>query len=288
MVPQLGEHFLLQGHAPIWPPQAPAFLLLGPLSVRTEKGTLVLRSVRQKVILALLLLGAGGVVPMERLIEAVWGGTPPPTARSQVQICISALRRTLAAALPGRTIETHAYGYTLTVRDEDLDTRVFDRTVLAGKRAAADGRLQESTNLFQVALSIWRGNALADLPGLVMHSAAARLEERRLSAIEQCMEIGIELGWHRELIDDLTGLVAEHPLNERLNALLMLSLYRSGRQVEALAVYRNVRDSLMGQLALQPGRGLRDLECAILNQDESLDLASPDWLRSEFARFGAK
>ncbi|WP_328774308.1 AfsR/SARP family transcriptional regulator [Streptomyces sp. NBC_00286] len=252
--------------------------------MRTEQGPLILRSGRQKVILAVLLLSEGRVAPTEQLIEAVWGGTPPPTARSQVQICISALRRTLAAALPGRTIETHAYGYTLTVRDDDLDTRVFNRTVRAGQRAAADGRLNEGIALLQEALSIWRGSALADLPGLMMHSEAARLEEKRLSAIEQRMEIGIELGLHRELIDDLAGLVAEYPLNERLNGLMMLSLYRSGRQAEALAVYRKIRKNLAEQLALQPGRGLRDLEHAILNQDESLESVSPDWLRIDFVR----
>ncbi|MER7394239.1 AfsR/SARP family transcriptional regulator [Streptomyces sp. NPDC000151] len=251
----------------------PLFRLLGPLEVGTGPCPLPLRAIRQKLILATLLLSADRVVPVAGLIEAVWGQQPPPTARGQVHICISQLRHKLADALhDGCRIETRAHGYILHTEPGDLDVAVFRQQVAAADRAAARGHAEQAAVLYRAALDLWRGPALSGLQGDAVDRAAAQLAEERIAAAEKRIELELRLGRHRALVHELTGLVGEHPLNERLSGYLMTALYRSGRQAEALASYQRARHHLVAELGLEPGRELRALERAILRQDDTAAL----------------
>lgn len=249
------------------------FRLLGPLEVGAGTSLLSLRSVRQKLILATLLLRTDRVVPMEWLIEAVWGERPPPTARSQVHICISQLRHKLAGAVhEGHGIETRTDGYVLHTGAGSVDVAVFRQEVTAADLAAAEGDAERAAHLYRGALALWRGPALSDLAGDAVRRSAAQLDEERIAAAEKRIELELRLGRHRALVHELTGLVGEHPLNERLSGYLMTALYRSGRPAEALASYRRARIHLAAELGLEPGRELRALERAILRQDDTLAL----------------
>ncbi|WP_051831501.1 AfsR/SARP family transcriptional regulator [Streptomyces violens] len=251
------------------PDAQPLFRLLGPLEVGRGPCPLPLRAARQKLILATLLLSAGRVVPVAGLIEAVWGEQPPNTARSQIHICISQLRHKLADAVyDGRRIETRTYGYILRAEPGDLDVAVFRERVAAADLAAAHGRPEQAAGLYRAALGLWRGPALSGLAGDAAGRAAAQLEEERIAAAEKRIELELRLGRHRALVHELTGLVGDHPLNERLSGYLMTALYRSGRQAEALASYQRARHRLAAELGLEPGRELRALERAILRQED--------------------
>ncbi|MFI9023999.1 BTAD domain-containing putative transcriptional regulator [Streptomyces sp. NPDC053560] len=247
----------------------PFFRLLGPLEAGHGPCPLPLRAARQKLILATLLVSAGRVVPVAGLIEAVWEERPPATARSQIHICISQLRHKLAdTARDGRRIETRAYGYVLHTEPGDLDVAVFREKVAAADLAAARGHGEQAAELYRAALGLWRGPALSGLRGAAASRAAAQLDEERIAAAEKRIELELRLGRHRALVHELTGLVGEHPLNERLSGYLMTALYRSGRQAEALASYQRARHHLVAELGLEPGRELRALERAILRQDD--------------------
>ncbi|GAA0445907.1 AfsR/SARP family transcriptional regulator [Streptomyces olivaceiscleroticus] len=251
------------------PDAQPLFRLLGPLEAGRGPCPLPLRATRQKLILATLLLSADRVVPVAGLIEAVWGEQPPPTARSQVHICISQLRHKLADVVPhDRGIETRTYGYVLRTEPGDLDVTVFREQVTAADLAAAHGRPEQAAGLYRAALGLWRGPALSGLAGEAMGRAATQLAEERIAAAEKRIELELRLGRHRALVHELTGLVGEHPLNERLSGYLMTALYRSGRQAEALASYRQARHRLAAELGLEPGQELRALERAILRQED--------------------
>ncbi|MFC7533513.1 BTAD domain-containing putative transcriptional regulator [Actinoplanes sp. GCM10030250] len=231
--------------------------VLGPLEVLIDGRRLDLGGQRQQIVLAVLALETGQVVPVGRLAEALYGDDPPSTARSQVQICVSALRRLLPDA-----IVTRAQGYQLRLPAGSLDLAAF--TDLAA-------RARTDPSLHRAALGLWRGPALDGLDSRVLRAAAGRLEERRISLHEDCAEWELELGHHRDLVPELIELVARHPLRERLRGQLMLALYRSGRQAEALEVYRQARRALIEELGLEPGPGLRQLEQSILTSAADLD-----------------
>jgi DNA-binding SARP family transcriptional activator/Tfp pilus assembly protein PilF len=220
----------------------------------------------------MLLIEANHVVPVDRLVDAVWDESPPSTARSQVQICVSALRRALAAAGVSGQIVTRAPGYLFQLAEDDLDLRVFDRLGAAGRARAANGQLAEASATFRRALALWRGPPLAGVTSRVVGAASVSLTERRLALLEEAIDIELQLGRHHEAIGELMVLAAEQPARERLRALLMTALYRDGRQTEALEVYQRGRQALIAELGLEPGRELQQLHRAILARHPELDL----------------
>jgi DNA-binding SARP family transcriptional activator len=242
------------------------FRLLGPLEVVSEGDQpLALGGVKQRSLLAVLLLHANELVSSDRLIDQLWGASPPATAAKTVQVYVSRLRKALGE---GR-LATHGHGYLLRTEPEELDLARFERLADEARRAApesAAGKLRE-------ALALWRGPALADLAyERFAQVDIARLEEMRLAVLEQRIDADLALGRHGELVGELEMLVARYPLRERLRCQLMLALYRSARQAEALEAYRAARRELQEELGLDPSAELRQLEQAILRQDTALDL----------------
>lgn len=220
-----------------------------------------------KIVLALLALEANHAVSVTRLVDAIWGYKPPSTAKSQVQIIISRLRQ-----LPGQNeiIVTQSPGYALQVAADSVDLARFKILAAAGAKAAADQQFPEAVTQLRAALGLWRGPAMDGITSELIRSAAYQLDEWRLSVLQDCLDYELQLGRHAELIGELTGLVAEHSLNERFRAQLMLSLYRSDRQADALAVYRAGVIVLRNDTGLDPGDKLQGLEKAILTKDPAL------------------
>jgi predicted ATPase/DNA-binding SARP family transcriptional activator/Tfp pilus assembly protein PilF len=225
---------------------------------------------RPRTVLAALLLRAGEVVPADALVEAVWGGAAPASAGSVLRMYVTQVRRALG---DGRVV-TKAPGYMLVVGEGELDSDRFERLFADGRRALADGNPRLARRLCAGALELWRGEAFADLAaeGFVGHEAA-RLDELRLGCLEVRIGADLQLGRHDGVLAELEQLVALDPLNESLRAQLMLALYRSGRQADALTAYRDGRAAMVDELGLEPGPQLRELERRILEQDPELDAA---------------
>src|SRR5262245_1891433 len=213
------------------------FGLLGSVEVRAADGPVVLGGPKQRALLALLLLHANRVVARERLIDELWGEQQPATAVKALQVLVSQLRK----RLPEGMLLTRSPGYLLVVAPEALDLGRFELLVAEG-RGAEPVRAAE---LLREALALWRGPPLAEFADEPFARVeAGRLEKLRLAALEERIEVDLELGGHAQLIDELEGLIAAHPYRERLRAQLMLAFYRSGRQTEALAAYRDARTAL--------------------------------------------
>lgn len=229
---------------------------------------------RQRTVLALLSLNANRVTSIEQLIEAVWHDSPPCTARSQIQICISGLRKLFTEAGYPQAIKTRSPGYLLELGTDELDSLEFTSLVTAAKGQADAGRIAEAATTLRRALALWRGPALAGVQSELVQRGATVLNDQRLAAVEERVRLDLLLGRHEELSVELRALISEHPLRERLYGFLMLALYRSGRQAEALEVFRSARRTLVEEVGIEPGQELRDLERAILNRDPSLDLPS--------------
>ena len=230
---------------------------------------------RQRSVLALLLLNASHVVPVGRMADALWEGSPPPAAESTLRGYVSHLRKALAGA-PGNPLATRPSGYQLTVEPDAVDAVRFERLLAQGRRLNQDGDHGAAAQLLRTALDLWRGPALADLaaePWARVH--CARLEELRQVAIEARVEADLALGRHEELVGELGALVTEYPVRERLHARRMLALYRSGRQADALSAYREAYEQLAGVRGLDPGSALREMEAAILRQDPALEWTPP-------------
>jgi DNA-binding SARP family transcriptional activator/streptogramin lyase len=224
---------------------------------------------KQRALLVLLLLRAGEVVSTDGLIDALWGERPPPSALNSVHVYVSQLRK----ALGNGRLQTHGRGYLLALEPERLDLGRFERLLGDGRELLASGDADRAAGALRAALGLWRGPPLSDVAFEPFAQAEiARLEELRLAALEERIEADLVLGRHAELVPELEGLVREHPLRERLRAQLMLALYRSGRQSEALDAYQQARRLLSTELGLEPGRTLRELEAAILRQDAQLQL----------------
>jgi len=239
---------------------------------------LSLGGAKQRAVLALLLLRANEVVPLDRLIDELWGESPPDSAANIVQGYVSHLRKVLE---PGRGRGEHELlvsrppGYMLCVHPEQYDAERFVDLREQGRRLLDAGDAATAAGRLHAALALWRGPALADFAYEPFARAdTERLEELRLLALEDRIDADLALGRHREIVGELRELVAEHPLRERMRAQLMLSLYRCGRQADALAVYRDGRDVLDAELGVQPGPALRELERKVLQHDPSL--GAPD------------
>ena len=249
------------------------FRILGPLEVRAESGPVALRGAKPRGVLAVLLLHANEPVSAERLAVALWGEDAPAGAVKTIQVHVSRLRRALGE--PGR-VDTTSAGYQLRVLPGELDADRFERLSAEGHRATADGRPERAARVLREALSLWRGPALAEFAfDASVQAEIGRLEEERLAALEARVDADLAVGRHGELAGELQQVVAEHPLRERLHAQLMLSLYRAGRQADALQAYRDARDVLVEQLGIEPGPDLRALERAVLAHDSALDLGRP-------------
>jgi DNA-binding SARP family transcriptional activator len=243
------------------------FRVLGPLEALVDGAPARLGGPRQRALLALLLVSANEVVPVARLVDEVWGEDPPVTAANVLQTYVSQLRK----ALGREAIGTRGRGYVVAVADGALDLRTFERRAAAGARARADGRFAEAAVEFRAALGLWRGPALSDLADEPCARAiAARLDGLRLLAWERAIEAELECGRDAELVAELDGLIAAHPLHERFRSLQMLALYRCGRQADALDAFRAARATLVAELGIEPGTALRDLQRAILEQDPAL------------------
>src|SRR5262245_2445482 len=224
--------------------------LLGPLEVRDGERTIEVRRRKQRALLAVLALNAGRVVSKDRLVDHLWGERATAGAGHTLENYVSQLRKLLGESV----IKTRAPGYVLDVEEEHVDAIRFERLVRGGEPEAALGLL--------------RGSPLADVAAEPFAGPEiARLEELELSARESAIEDRLEQGRHTEVVPELERLVAGHPYRERLRGLLMLALYRSGRQADALAAYRDAREALVEGLGIEPGEELQALERAILRQD---------------------
>ena len=259
---------------PYYPPMgAFAFSVLGPLEVRHRGELVPVRGSRERAVLAVLLLEEGRLVPLGRLVEAVWDGEPPRAAEKAVRNAVSALRGRFAhAEASAALIETDPAGYRLRLEGNPLDVAEFRQRVTTARELASADRAADAAAELRAALGLWRGSALADLSGMVIEAAAARLDERRLGAWEDCLDLELGLGRHREVIAELQALADEWPLRERLAGQLMLALYRSGRQAEALDAYHRLAGKLVDELGIDPSAEVARLHEAILRQDRALDL----------------
>src|SRR5215510_13165525 len=240
--------------------------LLGPIEVERDGEPVALGGQKPRALLAVLALEPGRVVSVDRLVEALWPGDPPETAPHAVQVYVSQLRKAL-----GPVIATRPPGYALEVDPERVDAHRFTRLAQEARAALEGGAAESAEVVLREALALWRGPALSDFvyePFAQTH--IARLEELRTVVVEERIEADLALGQHVELVSELEALVQAERLRERPRAQLMLALYRSGRQADALAAYRDARKTLVEELGIDPGPELRELEAAILRQDESL------------------
>ncbi len=243
------------------------FRILGPLEVVEHGRALGLGSRKQRALLALLLLHADEVVSRDRLIDELWHGDPPAAAETTLRSHVSRLRSALGAP----RLLSRAPGYMLVVAPDELDTARCERLLAEGREALAQGRAAGAAERFRSALALWRGPPLADVAyEPFAQGEIGRLEEMRLVILEERVEADLALGRHADLVGELEALVAEHPLRERLRGQLMLALYRSGRQADALESFLEARRILTEELGLEPSEALKDLQRAILAHDRLL------------------
>jgi DNA-binding SARP family transcriptional activator len=243
------------------------FRILGPLEVY-EEGRAVPLTGKPRSLLAVLLLEPRTMLPRERVIDDLWGDEPPETAAKAVQVFAARLRK----ALPNLPLVTRGSAYRLDVERDQIDRDRFDDHVAAAREAAASNNPEDAAHLLREALELWRGPPLADVTEPFARAAAATLDAQRLAALEERIDADLALGHHRELVPELQALSAEYPVQERFQAQLMLALYRSGRQAEALDVYTEARRTLVDEFGLEPSRELQRLQQQILAQDPSLDV----------------
>ena len=242
------------------------FAVLGPMAVAAG-GTPVTVPAKQRVVLAALLLRANRVVSAESIAEELWDADPPATARNTTQGYVNRLRQVLPT---GRLI-TRAPGYLLEVRADELDLDRFTRLCDRARLAAGRRDWQDAAGQYTDALALWRGEPLADVPAAVLQRIEVpRLHELRMQAVESRIDAELHLGRHGELVADLRQLTVDQPLREALHAQLMLALYRSGRQAEALEVFRAIDGRLRDEVGISPGPALQQLHQRILSADPAL------------------
>ena len=248
------------------------FRILGPLEVVEDGNSVALGTLKERLVLGVLLLHANEFVSRERLIDDLWGEAPPPTARKAVNVYVSKLRKALGVA-GADPISTAAGGYRLHVEPERLDANRMRALVGRARELVANGELESASECFQEALSLWRGPTLAGLE-LESHGRdeVAQLDELRLTELMDRIDCDLALGRHEQAVGELGVLVGEHPLRERLRAQQMLALYRSGRQADALEAYAEARRTLVDDLGIEPSEALQRLQQAILRHDPALEL----------------
>ena len=251
--------------------------LLGPLEARIDGRAIALGGTKQRAVLAMLVLRANEVVSSDRLIEGLWGESPPETALTALHGYVSQLRKRLEPTRgpreSGTLLSTQPPGYVLRVEDGRIDLRQFEQLVALARRELVERRPDRAGATLADALGLWRGSPLSDLAGLPFAAGEIRrLDELRLAAQEDRLDADLALGRQHQLIPELEALIRQHPLRERLRGQLILAFYRSGRQADALQAYAETRHLLVEELGIEPGRELHMLERAILVQDPALDL----------------
>ena len=252
------------------------FRILGPLEVLDDGRPLEIAGSKPRALLALLLLHAGETLTTDRLIDELWGESPPAGAAKTLQMHVSRLRKALAGedgTGPSDLIVTRGRGYRLAIDPEQLDSHRFERLVADGRAELAANRAESAVTVLEQGLALWHGAPLADLAyEPFAQREIARLDDLRVAALEHLIEAKLALGGHADVVEQLEVLIGEHPYRERLRAQLMLALYRCERQADALQAYQDARKSLVEELGIEPGERLRALERAILAQDPSLQL----------------
>jgi predicted ATPase/DNA-binding SARP family transcriptional activator len=245
------------------------FRVLGPLQVVSGSDPVELASGRQSALLACLLMAGDESSSRDRLIDALWGEEPPPSAANSLQVQVHTLRRRLGA----ERIATEGSGYRLRLEPGELDLERFEQLVERGRGEAPEA----AAATFREALGLWRGQAYEDVRyEAFAQGEVARLDELRLAALEDRIDADLQLGRHRELVAELEALVSEHAGRERLSGQLMLALYRSDRQAAALEVFARAREAMRDELGLEPGPALQELQAAILRQDSGLVVEPPE------------
>jgi DNA-binding SARP family transcriptional activator/tetratricopeptide (TPR) repeat protein len=245
------------------------FGVLGPLQVLIDGAPVPVRAGRQRALLVTLLVHAGAGVSVDQLAEHLWGANPPTRARGTLQTYVMRLRHLLGPAAPIRTVPD---GYLIDVDEKTIDLARFEPLIEQGEEDRAAGNLPAASAAFTAALGLWRGPAMVDVPSEnLQRDIVPRLNERRLHAMERRVEVDLQLGRHAALVGELTALTCEHPLRERFWAQLMVALYRSGRQADALAAYRKVENLLGEQLGIDPGEELRRVHGQVLSGDVALE-----------------
>jgi DNA-binding SARP family transcriptional activator len=250
------------------------YRILGPLEALDGERGLSLGGSRQRSVLAFFLLHGNEAVTRDVIVDELWGEEAPPTAVKVLQNCISALRK----ELPDGTerLRTMGGAYELRLEPGELDRDRFERLLAEGRAALAEGDDADAARQLRDALALWRGSPLSDFSyERFAEDEIKRLEELHISAVEDRIEADLALGRQVELVPELEALASKHPLRERLRGQLMLALYRSGRQAEALEAYRAARRTMLAELGIEPGRALQELERAILAQEPALDGGPP-------------
>jgi len=250
--------------------------ILGPLEVERD-GSPVMLGPKQQTLLAILLVNRGSAVSVDRIVDGLYAGAPPRNAAKTLQVHVSRLRK----ALGDGSLQTTGGGYRLSLESGDLDLQRFDDLADAGRLELAEGNPQAASRHLGDALALWRGSPLADFAyDDFAQAEIARLQERRLTVVEDRIDADLASGRDAPLVGELEALVREHPLRESLRRQLMLALYRSGRQAEALDEFQRARSALVDELGIEPRRELRELERAILQQDPALDVVAERDTRS--------
>src|SRR5262245_2682440 len=248
------------------------FRILGPLEALDGARQIALGGRKRRAVLAVLLLHPNETLSGERLIDELWGESPPTNALKTLQGHVSRLRK----ELPPEVLVTRGHGCGLQIELDRLDARRFEGLLDDGRGELAAGNPQRALEALERAVGLWRGAPLADLAYEPFAQAEiARLDDLRVAAVEESIEAKLALGRHGEVIGQLEQLVEEHPYREHLRAQLMLALYRADRQADALQAYQNARRQLVEELGIEPGWRLRELEAAVLAQEESLALERP-------------
>jgi DNA-binding NarL/FixJ family response regulator/DNA-binding SARP family transcriptional activator len=260
------------------------YRILGPLEVVDEDEPVPLGRLKERLVLAVLLLHANELVSRERLIDELWGESPPPTAKKAVNVYVSQLRKALTRN-GDNPIATDDGGYRIRVGADELDVACLRQLLVSARERAAAGELEAAAELLRQALALWRGPTLA---GLLLEShgrdEVAQLDELRLTALMDRIDCDLALVRHEDVLGELHVLVGEHPLRERFCAQLMLALYRADRQAEALDAYQQARDVLVEELGIEPSPALQRLQKGILIHDPALELPAGIGAPSGLAR----
>ncbi|MDH6123158.1 AfsR/SARP family transcriptional regulator [Kitasatospora sp. GP82] len=268
-------------------PHALRFQVLGPVQAWREEQPLSLGSPQQQAVLVALLLNHGRPVSTQDLVDGLWGDRPPPQAVAALRTYVSRLRTVIEphreVRTPAEVLVSVSDGYALRIPPEALDLAAFEGEYAAAVTAKSSGDFRESHRLLVSALSLWSGRALAGIPGPYAEAQRMRLAERQITTAEERCAAALEIGLHAETVAELSSLAAEHPLRERLRELLMLALYRCGRQAEALGVYTDTRKLLIEELGVEPGSGLGSVHTRILAGDPTLMPAPALFVRASVA-----
>lgn len=269
--------------------------VLGPLCAEVNGDSIVPTAGKPRQILALLALYPARVVPVQTLLEELWGTQPPQSALTTLQTYILQLRRRLGTAMgPGSPagakdiLATRHGGYLLQVPEESVDVHTFERSVTEGRAAFKAGDNEAAAERYRHALDLWEGPALVDIRlGPILEIEVMRLEESRLVTVERRIDADLQLGRHGELVAELVELTARHPHHEGFHSQAIVALYRSGRQGSALEVYRKLRVRLIEELGVEPSVRLQRLHQAVLNVDPLLEVAAGPKRISTFDLFAA-